>query len=55
MKRTITMKLQCSMQAHKNKCSLSFRFKVSTDCKSLNDCGREFYNTAEAKANHQPL
>ena len=21
---------------------LSFRFKVSTDCKSLNDCEREF-------------
>ena len=37
------------MQARKNKCSLSFRLKVSIDWKSLNDCGRAFHNTAEAK------
>ena len=32
----------------KLKCSLSFRLKVSTDCKSLTDCGRTFHNTADA-------
>ena len=48
------MKIQCSVKACKNKRSLSFRLKVSTDCNSLNDCGREFHNTAEAKANDRP-
>lgn len=34
--------------------SLKLPFYDLTDCKSLNDCGREFYNTAETKANHRP-
>ena len=53
-KSTTTMKIQFSMQARKNKCSLSFRLKVSTDCQSLNDCVREFHTIAEAKANNRP-
>ena len=53
IKSTIAIKSNVPCKPGKNKC-LSFRLKVSANCKSFNDCGREFHNTSEAKANDRP-